>query len=383
LDDLIEHEEEPALGNGGLGRLAACFLDSLATLEVPWLSATASATTSASSAKRSDNGWQVEDDRQLAAFRPSVGDRAPRASCMKVKFGGHTESYAKTGGDPRALVFPTRWLGIAYDIPIPGYGNTPSTLLRLWKRGGLGVLRLRDFNAGDYIGAVTTRCPRENITKVLYPERRTSSGQGAAPEAAVLLRLLLAAGHAAAPSSDHPRGWTRFHEKFGVQLNDTHPAIAVAELMRLLIDEHCCRWDVAWDITRKTFGYTNHTLLPEALERWPVEPLFTRAAAPPGDHLPHQPRASWRRWAAASPATWSCCSACPDRRRRRAQARAHGQPGLRRQRSRSMAWPSCTPSCSSHACCRLPRLWPEKFNNKTNGVTPRRWLLLANPGWPG
>src|SRR5688572_6130474 len=271
LDVLLEQEVEPGLGHGGLGRLAACFLDSLATLEIPAIGYGIRYEFGIFDQAIRD-GWQLEmTDKWLRLGHPWEIPR-PEVAFL-VPFGGHTESSQSDDGRYRVRWIPAQVVsGTAYDIPVPGYGVTTVNLLRLWKAEAVESFDFQSFNAGDYYRAVFDKIVSENMTKVLYPNDGTPQGKKLRLQQQFLfvscalqdmLRLYL----------QRPRELSAFPEKFSVQLNDTHPAIAVAELMRLLVDQHALPWEAAWDITRRTFGYTNHTLMSEALERWSV-PLF-------------------------------------------------------------------------------------------------------------
>ena len=200
--------------------------------------------------------------------------------------------------------------GTAYDTPIQGYGVNTCNTLRLWSAEAVESFDFQAFNTGDYYQAVDDKMVSETVTKVLYPNDEPEIGKRLRLGAAVLLRVLLAAGHAAPARSRRRAGGATSRERFAVQLNDTHPSIGVAELMRLLVDERRLDWDAAWDITVATFGYTNHTLLPEALETWPLADVRRAAAAASGDHLRDQPRASSTRCARASRATRRAWRAC-------------------------------------------------------------------------
>src|SRR5437899_7751506 len=271
LDDIIEHEEEPGLGNGGLGRLAACFMDSLSTLEVPAIGYGIRYEFGIFDQEIRD-GWQVEvTDKWLRLGNPW---EIPRPEItFDVKLGGHTEHYRDEQGRQRVRWIPARVVkGVAYDTPVTGYRVTTTNLLRLWKAEASESFDFAAFNTGDYFGAVHDKVASETISKVLYPNDDPYAGKQ--------LRLAQQYFFVSCSLQDMIRlqritktGVDRFHERFAVQLNDTHPSIAVAELMRLLVDEYQMDWDVAWGITQKTFAYTNHTLLPEALEKWPL-PLF-------------------------------------------------------------------------------------------------------------
>ena len=271
LDDLLEQEAEPGLGNGGLGRLAACFLDSLATLEIPSLGYGIRYEFGIFD-QAIRNGWQVErTDKWLRLGNPW---EIPRPEItFDVKFGGHTECYTDAAQTYRVRWIPDRVVrGMAYDTPVVGYRVNSVNLLRLWKAEATESFDFQAFNTGDYYGAVMQKMVSENITKVLYPNDESPQGKQ--------LRLQQQYFFASCALQDMLRlhfqkdlNLEHFCTKFAVQLNDTHPAIAVAELMRLLVDEHQLPWDKSWAITTRTFGYTNHTLLPEALERWAI-PLF-------------------------------------------------------------------------------------------------------------
>ena len=273
LDELLEQEEEPGLGNGGLGRLAACYMDSLATLGIPAIGYGIRYEYGIFDQEIQD-GWQVEvTDAWLRNGNPW---ELPRPKLrFPVKFGGHTEHYTDDQGRLRVHWVPELTVyGMAYDTPILGYGVPNVNLLRLWKSEARESFDFQAFNIGDYYGAVDDMVVAENISKVLYPNDE--------PEAGKELRLKQQYFFVSCSLQDMLRLHLResatidgFDRKFVVQLNDTHPAIAVAELMRLLVDEHLVAWDEAWAITRNTFAYTNHTLLPEALETWPVA-LFRR-----------------------------------------------------------------------------------------------------------
>jgi starch phosphorylase len=376
LEELLEQEAEPGLGNGGLGRLAACFLDSLATLEVP-ASGYGLRYEFGIFDQEIRDGWQVEvTDKWLALGNPWEICRPEIA--YQVGWKGRTEIYSDAAGAQRVRWVPGGVVrGVAYDYPVPGYRSRVTNLLRLWKSEAVESFDFQDFNVGDYYGAVQEKVISETVTKVLYPNDEPEVGK----------RLRLAQQHFFVSCSLQDmlrihllRGnhLDTFHETYAVQLNDTHPAIAVAELMRLLVDEHCLDWDRAWEITRKTFAYTNHTLLPEALEKWPL-PLFAEL-------LPRHLEIIF------------------ELNRRfldEVRLRHTGDEGLVQRvsiieeggpkyvRMANLA------SLGSHAINGVAALhtellkatvlkdfhtlFPEKFWNITNGVTPRRWLVLSNP----
>ncbi|MBI4780059.1 MAG: glycogen/starch/alpha-glucan phosphorylase [Oscillatoriophycideae cyanobacterium NC_groundwater_1537_Pr4_S-0.65um_50_18] len=376
LDDLLEREEEPGLGNGGLGRLAACYLDSLAALEIPAVGYGIRYEFGIFDQLIAD-GWQTErPDNWLQFGNPW---ELPRPDyTVEVKFGGHTEGYTDTDGS-----FQMRWvprvtvLGTPYDTPVPGYGNNTVNTLRLWAAKAGEDFDLNTFNAGDYTQAVANKTFSENISKVLYPNDNTLQGKE--------LRLQQQYFFVSCSLQDIIRLYLRKHdtfdlfpEKAAIQLNDTHPAIGVAELMRLLIDEHSVPWKKAWDITRQTFAYTNHTLLSEALERWSVS-LFGRL-------LPRHLEIIYE---------------INRQFMEELQLKYNGDAGKMNRMSLveegedkkiRMAHLACVGSHAVNGVAALHtelvkqdlfrdfyELWPEKFQNKTNGITPRRWLLMSNP----
>src|SRR3989339_1900281 len=271
LDDLIKQEEEPGLGNGGLGRLASCYLDSLANLQIPSVGYGIRYEFGIFDQKI-HNGWQIEiSDKWLKNGNPWEINRPDLT--YEVKFGGHTESWVDEKGKYRVKWIPEKMVkGVAYDTPILGYNVKSANPLRLWKAEAIESFDFSAFNHGDYYKAVQDKMYSENITKVLYPNDEMLSGKRLRLEQQFffvtcslqdMIRAHVLVG----------RDLKDFHKKWAIQLNDTHPAIAVAELMRLLVDEHQLDWNTAWSVTTKTFGYTTHTLLPEALEKWPL-PLF-------------------------------------------------------------------------------------------------------------
>jgi glycogen phosphorylase len=375
LEDILEQEEEPGLGNGGLGRLAACFVDSMATLEIPSIAYGIRYEFGIFDQAIRD-GWQVElTDQWLRLGNPWELPRPQLA--FDVKFGGHTEATTENGE------YRVRWVphhvvrGMAYDTPVVGYHVNTANFLRLWRAVATESFDFRAFNTGDYYGAVMEKIVSENITKVLYPNDELPQGKQ--------LRLQQQYFFASCSLQDMirvhlqtARGLEGFHRKYSVQLNDTHPAIAVAELMRLLVDEHHLGWEKAWEVTQGTFGYTNHTLLPEALERWPI-PLF-------GALLPRHLEIIYeinRRFLAAVQLRYP---GDDDRLRRLSLI---DETGVRYVR---MAHLATVGSKAVNGVARLHSrllqegvlrdfhdLTPEKFTNVTNGVTPRRFLLLSNP----
>jgi starch phosphorylase len=376
LDTLLAAEVEPGLGNGGLGRLAACYIDSMATLGLPALGYGIRYEHGIFQ-QAIDDGWQVEKtDRWLRHANPWELMRPEWT--VEVRLGGRTERYVDASGRERVRWLPDRTVnGIPYDTPILGYKTNTANTLRLWRAEAPEAFDLDCFNRGDYFGAVNRKTVLENITKILYPNDETLQGKQ--------LRLEQQYFFVSCSLQDMLRimrtqrvPLTSFHEKFTVQLNDTHPAVAVAELMRLLVDDELLEWDEAWEITRRTFGYTNHTLLPEALERWPL-PLF-------GQVLPRhleiileinaQFLDEVRRRFPADDALLGRLSLIDE----------HGERYVR------MAHLACVGSHTINGVAALHTdllkgdvlrdfhaLWPAKFANVTNGVTPRRFVALSNP----
>jgi glycogen phosphorylase len=375
FETLLEQEEEPGLGNGGLGRLAACYLDSLATLEIPTLGYGIRYEFGIFAQDIKD-GWQVElTDKWLRSGNPWEIPRPEWA--VAVKIGGHTERYRDKAGNYRVRWVPYQVLkGIPYDTPILGYHSNTANTLRLWTAQAPESFDFEAFNSGDYLGAVHEKVFSENISKVLYPNDDASQGK--------LLRLTQQIFFVACSLQDMFRILERqgipvekFHEKFAVQLNDTHPSISVAELMRLLIDEHEVPWDQAWYITQKTLAYTNHTLMPEALERWPVE-LFAQILP---RHLEIIYEINLRFLDEVR-------IRFPDDDARLARMSLIDETGDRYVR---MAHLACVGSHAINGVAALHtellkkdvlrdffELYPEKFSNKTNGVTPRRFMILSN-----
>jgi starch phosphorylase len=376
LSDLVEAEEEPGLGNGGLGRLAACYMDSLATLNVPAIGYGIRYEFGIFDQAIRD-GWQIElTDKWLRLgnpweiVRPEIG--------FTVPFGGRTEPYRDQAGRHRVRWIPDRSVrGVACDTPVPGYRVPTTNVLRLWKAEAVESFDFDAFNVGDYYRAVDQKVASETISKVLYPNDE--------PEAGKQLRLEQQFFFVSCSLQDMLRlhavrgkPLTEFNRYWAAQLNDTHPAVAVAELMRLLVDEHGMDWEPAWDVTRKTCGYTNHTLLSEALERWPV-PLFGRL-------LPRHLEIIYeinRRFLDEVRAQH------PDDDALIGRVSLIDEAGEKSVRMAHLA------SVGSHAINGVAalhtdllketvlrdfhRISPEKFFNVTNGVTPRRWIALSNP----
>jgi starch phosphorylase len=273
LSDLLGQEPDAGLGNGGLGRLAACFLDSMATMSLPAYGYGIRYEFGIFDQEIRD-GWQVERPEEWLRFG-NVWEVPRPEYQVPVRFYGRTEKTGDGKGELRVRWVDTRRvMGMPYDTPIAGYGNLTVNTLRLWRARASEEFDLADFNAGDYLRAVEDKNISENISKVLYPNDLTVMGKE--------LRLQQQYFFVACSLHDivtrHLKiheTFDRFPEKVAIQLNDTHPAIAVAELMRIQVDDYGLEWDRAWEISRAVFGYTNHTLMPEALEKWPTE-LFGR-----------------------------------------------------------------------------------------------------------
>ena len=374
--EILEQEEEPGLGNGGLGRLAACYMDSMATLRVPSIGYGVRYEFGIFDQEIHD-GWQQEiSDLWLRNGNPW---EIPRPKLrFPVGFGGHTEQYADDEGRLRVKWIPELLVnGVAYDTPIQGYGVNNLNLLRLWHSEACSSFDFQAFNIGDYYRAVHAKVEAENISKVLYPNDE--------PEVGKELRLKQQYFFVSCSLQDMLRlhllmggDLDNFQHKFVAQLNDTHPAIAVPELMRLLLDEHDLDWDRAWNITRNTFAFTNHTLLPEALEVWPVDLL--------GRLLPRHLEIIYeinRRFLD------EVRMYCPDDSDLVARLSIIDEHGARSVRMAHLATVGSfavngvaalhTELLKSTVMQDFHAMWPDKFFNITNGVTPRRFVRLSNP----
>jgi len=378
LEEVSEQEPDAGLGNGGLGRLAACFMDSCASLRLPVVGYGIHYEYGMFR-QHIENGYQVEDpDHWLRAGNPWELERAEYT--QRVQFGGHTEYYRDAEGQQRV-----RWvetcdvLAIAFDMPISGYQNSTVNTLRLWKATATDEFNLDEFNAGSYTEAVQEKNHAEYISMVLYPNDSSENGKE--------LRLRQQYFLASASLKDVVRMWERqgntdyrnnFADENVFQMNDTHPTIAVAELMRILMDDKHLGWDEAWAITSRCMAYTNHTLLPEALERWPVH-LFERLL-PRLLEIIYEINAHFLRQVSMK---W------PGDTERQSRMSIIEEGPVRQVR---MAYLAIVGSFSVNGVAALHSqllvdglfhdfyaLWPEKFNNKTNGVTPRRWVAHANP----
>ncbi len=376
-EDITAREHDAGLGNGGLGRLAACFLDSCATLGLPVIGYGIRYKYGMFRQEIHD-GWQVEEpDSWLRDGHPWEIERSEYQQL--VQFGGRVDHYRDENGRGHARWVDTHdVLAIPFDIPVPGYRNGTVNTLRLWSALATDDFDLEEFNAGSYTEAVATKTAAENITMVLYPNDASENGKE--------LRLRQQYFLASASLKDVLRQWVHRHgenfdqfaDKHCFQLNDTHPSIAVAELMRLLMDRHGLEWDAAWKITSTTMAYTNHTLLPEALERWPVR--LMHLLLPRVLEIIREINA---RFIAEVASRW------PDdleRRQRMAVIEEGAEPMVR------MAHLAIVGSYSVNGVAELHstllkrglfrdfhELWPTRLNNKTNGVTQRRWLRACNP----
>jgi glycogen phosphorylase len=371
--ELLEQEPDAGLGNGGLGRLAACFLDSMATMQIPAMGYGLRYEYGIFKQSIRD-GWQHElPDNWLRRPDPWEVQRPHETVDVKLNC-----SFEMRGGTLRAVVgCPSSLIGVPFDRPVVGYGGKTINTLRLWAAAAHDYFNFQEFSSGDFVGALAETLEAESLTRVLYPDDSTSQGQG--------LRFVQEYFLVACSLADlvrrfrrHNTDWSLLPEKVAIQLNDTHPTMAVAELMRILLDDEHLGWDQAWDLTQRTLAYTNHTLLPEALEKWPV--AWFRSMLPrhleiifeinrrlldevrkrfPGD----QGRIE----------RVSLIEEGPSQHVRMANLAivgSHSTNGVAAIHSRLLRTVTVKD---------LAELYPERFSNKTNGVTPRRWLLMANP----
>ena len=376
LHELTEQEVEPGLGNGGLGRLAACYMDSLATLKIPVIGYGIRYEFGAFDQEIRD-GWQVEMTNKWLGtvnaweiLRPDIA--------YNVSLGGRTESYYDEQD-----CFRVRWIpkfsikGVAYDIPVSGYGFAATNLLRLWKSEAVESFDFESFNTSDYFSAVNEKITSESIGKILYPDDEPYAGKQ--------LRLAQQYFFVSCALQDmirlHLLRWKSIHtfsDSFAVQLNDTHSAIAVPELMRLLVDEHLVSWDKAWYITQNTFSYTNHTILPEALEKWPV-PLFAGI-------LPRHLEIIYEINRRFLDEIWLKYPDNNDKLTRLSIVDESDQRYVRMAHLASLGSHVINGVSEIHSellkktiLADLYEIYPERFHNITNGVTPRRWMVLSNP----
>lgn len=377
LDAIAEHEHDAGLGNGGLGRLAACFLDSCASLQLPVMGY-GIRYEYGMFRQKIENGRQVEEpDHWLRDGNPWEIERPEFAT--RIKFGGYSEYFTDHAGRMRV-----RWVGtrdvmaMPYDVPVPGYKNGTVNTLRLWHAAATEEFDLSEFNAGSYTEAVASKNAAEHITMVLYPNDASENGKE--------LRLRQQYFLASASLQDVLRQWVKLHghdfgefaDKNCFQLNDTHPTCAVPELMRLLMDEHGMGWDEAWVITSRTMAYTNHTLLPEALEKWSVS-MFGRLLPRLMDIVREINARFMSQIALRYPGDI-------ERQRRMSIIEEGRDQQVRMAYLAVFACHSVNGVAALHSQLLQQNLfhdfyemYPNKFNNKTNGVTPRRWLAWSNP----
>jgi starch phosphorylase len=373
LLSLLDQEPDAGLGNGGLGRLAACFLDSMATLELPAMGY--GLRYEYGIFKQSlQNGWQHEQgDNWLRYPDPWEITRPDEAVEIKLNC-----SFELQGGSFRAIAgLPSTLLGIPYDRPIVGYGGKTINTLRLWSAAAPNYFDFQEFSSGDFAGALGETLAAESLTRVLYPDDSTSKGQA--------LRFVQEYFLVACSLADLVRrfrktntDWSALVDKVAIQLNDTHPAIAVPELLRILLDEAHLEWDFAWDLTKKVLAYTNHTLLPEALEKWPLDwfqsmlPRHLEIILEINRRLLNEVRSRF---------------GDDDQRIERISLLEEGPQRKIRMANLAIVGSHATNGVAAiHSellrtmtVRELAELYPDRFTNKTNGVTPRRWLMLANP----
>jgi starch phosphorylase len=376
LEEMIDQEHDAGLGNGGLGRLAACFLESMATLKLPAVGYGIRYDFGIFNQKIM-NGNQHELPELWLQYRNPWEIERPEYK-VTIKYYGKTMYFNEPNGGLRITWIDTEdVIALPYDIPIPGYGVNNVNTLRLWSARAADEFNLQYFNDGDYIGACQDKISSENISKVLYPNDNNVSGKE--------LRLKQQYFFTSASLQDIIRRYLQsnkdfsaFPDKVAIQLNDTHPSITIVELMRLLMDEHKMGWNEAWDITTRTFAYTNHTLMPEALEKWPVSMM--KKLLPRHMEIIYEINARFLRQVSYK------YPGDTDRLRRMSIIEEGPEPQVR------MAYLAIVGSHSVNGVSQLHTqllsnglvkdfhdMWPDKFNCKTNGVTQRRWLYKSNP----
>ncbi len=376
LNTLVEQEEEPGLGNGGLGRLASCFMDSLATLDIPAIGYGIRYEYGIFDQQIRD-GWQVEStDKWLRLGNPWALERPEDA--FEVKLGGRTETQSDSTGRAHVTWIPQKVVrGIPHDTPILGYRTNTANTMRLWSAQAVESFDFGTFNNGDFLGAVADKVSSENISKILYPNDDGLQGKQLRL-AQQFFFVSCSLQHILRIQLTQKRPLAELHRNFSIQMNDTHPAIAVAELMRLLVDEHGLEWDVAWHVTQNCLSYTNHTLLPEALEQWPRS-LFASLLPRHLEIIVEINRRHLAGVRAQFPGD--------EERVRRLSLVNESNGGYVR-----MAHLAALGSHAINGVAELHTellktnvlrdfydLTPQKFSNKTNGVTPRRWMVLSNP----
>ena len=377
LDEFIDLDTEPGLGNGGLGRLAACFIDSLATLNIPAVGYGIRYEFGIFKQTFVD-GWQVEQPDRWLTFTNPWEFRQPD-DMIEVGFYGHSEPYTDSNGNYRVRWVPgQKVMGEPYHTLVPGYDTNTVNILRLWRARATDEFDFELFDTGDYARAVEQKVHSENITKVLYPNDNNPQGKE--------LRLKQQYFFVACSLRDIIRrfnikndNWDDFPKKVAMQLNDTHPVVAIPELMRILVDEHQMEWNRAWNITKNSFAYTCHTLLPEALEKWPVG-LFAYL-------LPRHLEIIYEINRRFLDEVWAKFPNDSDRLTRMSIIEEGKDKQVRMANLGSVG--SFAINGVAELQSKLLRertlrdfadMWPEKFQNKTNGVTPRRFMRLANPG---
>jgi glycogen phosphorylase len=379
LNVLIEQEEEPGLGNGGLGRLASCFMDSLATLEIPAIGYGIRYEYGIFDQQIRD-GWQIEStDKWLRLGNPWALERPEDG--YEVKGGGRTEIHTDEQGRAQVKWIPKKVVrGVPHDTPILGFRTNTVNTMRLWAAQAVESFDFGTFNHGDFFGAVAEKVSSENISKILYPNDEGLEGKELRL-AQQFFFVSCSLQHIVGIQLAQDRPLAELHRNFAIQLNDTHPAIAVAELMRLLVDEHSLDWDAAWHVTQNALSYTNHTLLPEALEQW-SRSLF-------GSLLPRHLEIIEEINARHLNNVRQRFPGDEGRVQRLSLFNENGGSGEATVRMAHLA------ALGSHAINGVAALHtellktsvlhdfyaltPEKFSNKTNGVTPRRWMVLSNP----
>ena len=376
LNALIEQEEEPGLGNGGLGRLAACFMDSLATLDIPAIGYGIRYEYGIFDQQIRD-GWQVEStDKWLRLGNPWALERPEDA--FEVKMGGYTQSRTDANGRIRVNWIPDKVVrGIPHDTPILGYRTNTANTMRLWSAQAVESFDFGTFNHGDFFGAVADKFSSENISKILYPNDEEIQGKQLRL-AQQFFFVSCSLQHILRIQATQNRPLAELHRNFAIQMNDTHPAIAVAELMRLLIDEHAMEWDAAWHVTQHALSYTNHTLLPEALEQWP-RGLFGTLLPRHLEIVEEINRRHLDNVRQKFPAD-------EDRVQRLSLIDENNGKFVRMAHLAALGSHAINGVAALHTellktsiLKDFYALTPEKFSNKTNGVTPRRWMVLANP----
>jgi len=371
---MVEAEPDAGLGNGGLGRLAACFIDSLATLQIPAMGYGLRYEYGIFR-QTIENGYQIEQpDHWLNRIDPWEVPRPNEMVQISLGCSFHLNNGVLRSEEGR----PSHLLGVPYDRPVVGYGGRCINTLRLWSAVSPDYFDFGEFNTGDFVGAIVDRVVADTVTRVLYPNDSTLAGQALRFVQEYFL-VCCSLGDIVARFRAQNLDFRQLPDKVAVQLNDTHPAMAVAELMRILLDDEGLGWDESWDLTVRTLAYTNHTLLPEALEKWPVR--FFELACPRLLEIIYEIN---RRFLSdvrhqfpddsARLARMSLTEGSPPAQIRMANLAivgTHSTNGVARIHSDLLR---------TRVVSDFAEMFPRRFNNKTNGVTPRRWLLAANPG---